>query len=317
MTIDKEKILTVAQRYILKGQSKKAIQEYLKLIEITPKDKRLYLKLGDLYLKNRENEKAIKEYLNLADLYVEDDLNFRAISIYKKVLSIDPNLIEAFQKIAKLYLKEGLVGSAKSYYQSILEVKPGDEEALRSLKDMEGHHGPKEATKTTQPPASITPEYRRPTEKKIAEETPLSATPPNTPPMVTYETEISSSEKDSEMHYHLGIAYKEMELYDYAVPEFELALSNPSMKFDCYIMLGSCFLEKGDFDKSIEYYKTASQMKGLPDAKLARLYFNLGVAYESSGMISEAVSAFNQVLKLDQTFQEAQKKIEKLHAEKA
>jgi tetratricopeptide (TPR) repeat protein len=317
LAIDKEKILSLAQRYILKGQSKKAIQEYLKLIEVTPKDKRLYLKLGDLYLKNGENEKAIKEYLNLADLYVEEDLNFRAISIYKRVLSIDPNLIEAFQKIAKLYLKEGLVGSAKSYYQNILELQPSDEEALRSLEDIEGHHGPEEATKRTQPPASVTPEYRQPTEKKIAEETSLSTTSPNTPPMVTYETEISSSEKDSEMHYHLGIAYKEMELYDYAVPEFELALSNPSMKFDCYIMLGSCFLEKGDYDKSIEYYKTASQMTGLPDDKLARLYFNLGVAYESSGMISEAMNAFNQVLKLDQTFQEAQKRIEKLHAEKA
>jgi pilus assembly protein FimV len=56
---DKEKILDLAQKYVLKGQSKKAIQEYLKLLEVAPKDKRLYLKLGDLYLKNGEQEKAI------------------------------------------------------------------------------------------------------------------------------------------------------------------------------------------------------------------------------------------------------------------
>jgi DNA-binding SARP family transcriptional activator len=69
LAIDKEKILGLAQKYILKGQSKKAIQEYLRLIEVTPKDKRLYLKLGDLYLKNGENDKAIKEYLRLAEIY--------------------------------------------------------------------------------------------------------------------------------------------------------------------------------------------------------------------------------------------------------
>jgi len=52
--IDKEKILDIAQKYILKGQSQKAIKEYLKLVEASPEDKRLHLKLGDLYLKNEK-----------------------------------------------------------------------------------------------------------------------------------------------------------------------------------------------------------------------------------------------------------------------
>jgi len=118
--------------------------------------------------------------------------------------------------------------------------------------------------------------------------------------------------KDSEMHYHLGIAYKEMELFDYAIPEFELASSNPSIKFDCCIMLGNCCMEKGDFDKSIEYYKTASVIPGLPDEKLARLNFHLGLAYEAKGMVSEALDTFALVLKLDHSFSEAQEKIKRL-----
>ena len=136
--IDKEKILDIAQKYILKGQSKKAIKEYLKLIEANPQDKRFHLKLGDLYLKNGEEDKAIQSYLKVASLYGEEDLNFRAISIYKKILSIDPKLIEAFHKIAELYLKEGLVGSAKNYYQSILEIDPDDSEALKVIGNIEG-----------------------------------------------------------------------------------------------------------------------------------------------------------------------------------
>jgi len=310
LAFDKEKILGLAQKYILKGQSKKAIQEYLKLIEATPKDKRLYLKLGDLYLKNGENEKAIKEYLKLADLYAEEDLNFRAISIYKRVLSIDPKFIEAFHKIAKLYLKEGLAGSAKSYYQSVLEIKPDDQESLKALEDFEDHQKSKEVPKITPPSGPIALEYQPPAEKKIAEEKPSPAPPPNIPPIVAYET--SSSDKDSEMHYHLGIAYKEMELFDYAIPEFELASSNPSIKFDCCIMLGNCFMEKGDYDKSIEYYKSASEIPGLSDEKLARLHFNLGLAYEAKGMVTEALDTFTLVLKLDHSFSEAQEKIKRL-----
>jgi tetratricopeptide (TPR) repeat protein len=114
------------------------------------------------------------------------------------------------------------------------------------------------------------------------------------------------------MHYHLGIAYKEMELFDYAITEFELASSSPAMQFDCYIMLGNCYMEKGDYNKSIEYYKMSSAIQGLSNERLARLHFNLGLAYEANGMISEAIDTFNLVLKFDHAFTEAIEKIKKL-----
>jgi tetratricopeptide (TPR) repeat protein len=313
--IDKEKILGIAQKYILKGQSKKAIKEYLRLIEASPKDKRLYLKLGDLYLKNGEKEKAVKEYLRLADLYVEEDLNYRAISIYKKVLSINPNLTEAFHKIAKLYLKEGLAGSAKSCYQSILEIKSDDKDALEALKNIENRQEQRERPKVAPPVESLIPKPRYPQAKKYVEERPSSFSPLTMDTSaLSYETEMEtpSPDKDLEMHYHLGIAYKEMELFDYAISEFELASADPFIKFDCYIMLGNCFMEKGNYNKSIEYYKVASEIKGLSDEKLARLHFNLGLAYEANGMVAEALDTFTLVLKLDHSFSEAREKIKKL-----
>ena len=312
MAIDKEKILGIAQKYILKGQSKKAIQEYLRLIESSPKDKRLYLKLGDLYLKNGEDDKAIKEYLKLAELYAEEDLNFRAISIYKRVLSIDPKYLEAFHQIAKLYSKEGLAGSAKSYYQGILEIKPDDREALKALDDMESPQKSKEVPERALPPKAAPIEPRPSSQKERTQEDLPPVSSPNLPPLATDDADSNSPDKDSEMHYHLGIAYKEMELYDYAIAEFELASSKLSKKFDCCIMLGSCLIEKGDYDKAIAYYQMASEIPGLPDEKLARLRFHLGLAYEKKGMVSEAIDTFALALRLDHTLSEAQEKIKGL-----
>ena len=120
------------------------------------------------------------------------------------------------------------------------------------------------------------------------------------------------SDKDSEMHYHLGIAYKEMELFDYAISEFEMASANPSLRFDCYIMLGNCYMEKGDYSKSIECYRMATQAKGLTEEKLAHLHYSLGLAYEANGMIPEALDTFHEVLKLDQSFAGATERIKKL-----
>jgi tetratricopeptide (TPR) repeat protein len=312
--IDKENVLDTAQKYILKGQHKKAINEYLKLVEADPQDTRLHLKLGDLYLKNGEEDKAIQAYLKVAGLYREEDLNFRAISIYKKILSINPKFTEAFHKIAILYLKEGLAGNAKNYYQSILQINPGDSEARKALRNLESPQPPKEREI---PPSAATEslpsKYPHPPEKKAVPETPdFAPSPAVSPSMLSSEPGAPALDKDSETHYHLGIAYKEMELFDYAISEFELASSAPSMKFDSYIMLGNCYMEKGDYNKSIEYYKICSKIPGLPKEKLARLHFNLGLVYEASGMVSAAIDTFTLVLKLDQSFSEAREKISRL-----
>jgi len=315
--IDKEKIIDVAQKFILKGQAKKAIKEYLKLVEADPKDKRLHLKLGDLYLKDNDEDKALQEYLKVARLYGEEDLNFRAISMYKKILSINPKLTEAFHEIAKLYLKEGLSGSAKNYYQGILEINPSDSEAVEALKNIKSPQEPRGGAITPSPAAeSAFSKYPHPPEKKSFEEKPPFLSPGDGDNSVSAAVPaISPLDKDAEMHYHLGIAYKEMELFDYAISEFELASSSPSMQFDCYIMLGNCYMEKGDFNRSIEFYKMSSAIQGLSNEKLARLHFNLGLAYEANGMVSEAIDTFNVVLKLDQAFAEAREKIKKLQVQ--
>jgi tetratricopeptide (TPR) repeat protein len=322
LALDKEKILDYAQKLVMKGQPKKAIAEYIKLIEADPKDKRLYLKLGDLYFKNGEHEKAITEYMKLAGLYAEEDLNSRAISVYKKVLTINPKHIDALYKIAGLYLKEGLPGDAKNYYTSILELNPDDQEVHRVLKGFDTPSSsrdilryvsgdiPKKMPAVEFPPSPFptSPDEIKPFDDK-SDLFPSSVVEPQRLPEAA---EVRPPDKDSEMHYHLGIAYKEMELYDYAISEFELAASNPAIKFDCYIMLGGCFLEKGDNSQAIQYFKEASQIQGLTKDKLARLHFNLGLAYEASGMFSQAIETFHQALRLDQSFSEAQERLQRL-----
>jgi len=314
LAIDKEKILDLAQKYILKGQPKKAIAEYIKLVEADPEDTRLYLKLGDLYFKIGEHEKAITEYMKLAGLYAEEDLNSRAISIYKKVLTINSKRIDALHKIASLYLKEGLAGDARNYYLSILEAKPDDQEARKALNSIDTPSQPRDIPQKAPPVQFPTPEYYSPPKeiKGYDDKSDLFPSSVIEPEMMPKAAEPPPPDKDSEMHYHLGIAYKEMELFDYAISEFELASSNPAIKFDCYIMLGSCFLEKGDNAQAIQHLKEAAQIQGLTKEKLARLHFNLGLAYEADGMLSQAIETFSQALRLDQSFSEAHERIKRL-----
>ncbi len=122
---------------VSKGRIKKAIQECLRQVEKTPRDKRLRLKLADLYLKNGEKGKAVDEYLRAGDLHAELGLSAKAIAIYKKVVSIDPKHIEAFHKMATLYFKEDFLGDAGVCYEKILKIKPRDQEAIKGLSVIE------------------------------------------------------------------------------------------------------------------------------------------------------------------------------------
>jgi len=234
-------------RQILNDQAKKSIKECLRLVEAYPKDKRLRLRLGDLYFKNGEKEKAAKEYLKVGGLYAEEDLNAKATAMYKRVVSIDPKHIEALHRMASLYLKEGLLGDARGCYERILRMKPDDHEAREALSAIEDSKQPK----------------RVQTGPQIEEV--LLAEPADSPPLSSSDgAGISFPNKDLEVHYHLGIGYKEMRLFDYAVAEFVLASEDPSMKFDCYILLGECFKEKGDSEQSMKYFGLASKIRELP-----------------------------------------------------
>lgn len=235
-------------RPIFKDELNKAIKEYLEHIETSPKKKRLHLKLGDLHLKNGEKEKALNEYLRAGELYTEEDLNTQAIAIYKKIVSIDPEHIEAFHRMGALCIKEGFLRNAKSCYETILQISPSDQQAIKALSRIEESNQSK--------PVQTGIEEKESFFIISSEVSHLSS--------LSNGIEIPSSNKDLEMHYHLGIGYKEMGLFDYAITEFELASQDPSLKFDCYISLKECFKEKGDAEQSMKYLKWASKIRELP-----------------------------------------------------
>lgn len=55
---------------------------------------------------------------------------------------------------------------------------------------------------------------------------------------------------DARSHYDLGVAFKEMGLYDEAINEFRQAAADPLRKVECRVLQGACLREKGDLEKA-------------------------------------------------------------------
>ncbi len=117
--------------------------------------------------------------------------------------------------------------------------------------------------------------------------------------------------EDSETHYNLGIAYKEMGLIDDAINEFNIAMKDPKKVFDASIMLALCYKELRRYEEAISVLKNALNRDNLPKEEILALTYELGVIYETMGDREKALEAFNRVNELDSNYRNVKSKLSK------
>jgi len=120
--------------------------------------------------------------------------------------------------------------------------------------------------------------------------------------------------EDSETHYDLGIAYKEMGLLDDAVHEFETAAqgSNRRKEVDCLAMIGVCRLAQDRPAEAIEALRRALRSDYLTREAAKAVHFDLGDAYQAAGDAEVALWCFQKVARLDPAYREVRGRVEAL-----
>jgi tetratricopeptide (TPR) repeat protein len=114
---------------------------------------------------------------------------------------------------------------------------------------------------------------------------------------------------DTETHYNLGIAYKEMGLLDDAVSEFQIAAMDPHRKIDCMTLQGICYRDKGDVAKAEDIFNHALSQNELNSEERLSLNYELAFLCENVGRQSDALRLYRQVRAINPGFRDATKKI--------
>jgi tetratricopeptide (TPR) repeat protein len=120
---------------------------------------------------------------------------------------------------------------------------------------------------------------------------------------------------DTESHYNLGIAYKEMGLYDDAIAEFEKAAKDPVRHLDCITLTGQCHLEAGATDAAMHAFKSGLTHEGITDQGRMLLNFELGMLYQLNGQLLDALDYFQLVAEKDSFFRDVSILIKNLRRE--
>jgi tetratricopeptide (TPR) repeat protein len=118
---------------------------------------------------------------------------------------------------------------------------------------------------------------------------------------------------DTETHYNLGIAYKEMGLYDDAINEFQIAAADPLRKADCLTLQGICFQEKGDLTKAEEVFLCGIERFALEPENLLNIKYELALLYETAGRKDDALHYFRDVFASCPGYRNTASKVADLH----
>ncbi|HUE81780.1 MAG TPA: tetratricopeptide repeat protein [Pyrinomonadaceae bacterium] len=139
---------------------------------------------------------------------------------------------------------------------------------------------------------------------------------------VAAEEEQTTVTEDYETHYNMGTAYKEMDLLDEAIQEFQAAvgLTTPndgtSRFLQCCNMLGHCFLQKGMPQAAVIWFKKGLDLPGQNQAESLALRYELGAAYEQMGDFKRAQELYTEVYGVDVSYREVAERLNSLHGQK-
>lgn len=121
--INRAKVIEKAHKFLQKGDIKKAIKEYEKLLRDDPSDIRTKLKVADLLLRIGEREKALAGFEDVARFYESQGFLLKAAAVYKQMQKLRPDDVQVRLSLANIYHKIGLISDALSNYKAALSLQ--------------------------------------------------------------------------------------------------------------------------------------------------------------------------------------------------
>lgn len=119
---------------------------------------------------------------------------------------------------------------------------------------------------------------------------------------------------DYDTRYDLGIAYREMGLFEDAIGEFKICLEAPGRRFDSLYLMGLCARDLNRYTDAVHHLEQALALPDLPNDRLAGVFFDLSLAQSLAGDRERARANMKRVLELEPSFPNAAQKLAELES---
>jgi len=131
------------------------------------------------------------------------------------------------------------------------------------------------------------------------------------------ETDVNG---DYETHYNLGLAYQEMDLFEEALEEFQIAIGLVSPNdgtprhLQCCNLLGHCFMQKGVPELAVKWFNQGLSSPNTSFDERQALRFDLAAAYELAGDLNQAKSLFTEIYGVNVSYRGVNERLKSLES---
>lgn len=129
---------------------------------------------------------------------------------------------------------------------------------------------------------------------------------------------------DFETHYNLGLAYKDMDVLDDAIEQFQMAFrmagEDEALKanyIQCCHMLGVCFKRKQMLKVAVMWFERGLRIAGRTEDEYQALRYEMGFCLEELGEVNKAIDVFMEVYGIDVNYRQVARKIQELQESKS
>jgi tetratricopeptide (TPR) repeat protein len=297
-----------------------------------------------------EEDKSVPELLTEADIFVKYGMLNDAKTLLEKLRGMEPENADIHRKLKSVYQETGDIEQAvtecivlstlyeraddeenqKAFLKEAYELNPGDPRLEGRLEEA----GIEATQPGTAPAEGVSVEEHVETASVRKTETP-TVDETDFPEMETVdaqelqEPELDSGvmeifdefkkglegeidSEDSETHYNLGIAYKEMGLIDDAIKAFQTVSKDPNYFIQTTTMLGICYMEKGLYPLAIESFTGALMKTDSNEETTWSLKYEMALAHERNGNTKEAIQFYTEVYGWNATFRDVGERLNEL-----
>ncbi|MFL5306881.1 MAG: tetratricopeptide repeat protein [Polyangia bacterium] len=296
---DVSRILSEAEVFVKYGLGERAVDHLRRVFAIEPQHRGAHERLASVLAQIGRKGEAAAELVSVARQLRTAGDETAARSALEQALALDPDSAEAARMLGR---------QSSSDDELMLELEQLDffaqqalhDEARAALVDLERRF----------PGHPLVVERRRRVDADVAGAIPTEAPTTTTAAPVA---RLSPSERaDPATHGDLGIAYKQMGLWDAAIQEFKQLAADPTRAVFALTMIGECVEAKGDLGGAVARYKAALNLPQATVQESIGLYYQLGAVFEQLGDVREALYFFESVGKRDPGFRDVQRRIDAL-----
>jgi tetratricopeptide (TPR) repeat protein len=120
---------------------------------------------------------------------------------------------------------------------------------------------------------------------------------------------------DAQSHYDLGVAFREMGLYDEAINEFSQSFTDPGRRLGCIILQGACLRDKGDLANAEKVLKALLKPGlGLEDASSVK--YELALTYGDCGKKDQLIDLLSEIDKSNSGFRDVRARLDAANRDK-